>query len=49
MVIVAHATYLFPSLPCPVHRLAVMGWIGVQLFFLASAVSRRFFRLAPAY
>jgi hypothetical protein len=39
MVIVAYATYLFPSLPYPVHRLAVMGWFGVQLFFLASAVT----------
>jgi peptidoglycan/LPS O-acetylase OafA/YrhL len=39
MVIVAHSTYLFPGLPYPVHRLAVIGWFGVQLFFLASAVT----------
>jgi peptidoglycan/LPS O-acetylase OafA/YrhL len=39
LVVIAHATYLFPGLPYPIHRLTVMGWYGVQLFFLASAVT----------
>lgn len=40
LVIVCHATYsLAPNLPYPVHRVAVLGWHGVQLFFLASAVT----------
>jgi peptidoglycan/LPS O-acetylase OafA/YrhL len=39
LVIVCHATYLFPELPYPVHRVTVLGWHGVQLFFLASAVT----------
>ncbi len=39
MVITCHLTYLFPELPYPVHRLTVMGWFGVQLFFLASCVT----------
>ena len=39
LVIICHATYLFPELPYPVHRVTVMGWYGVQLFFLASAVT----------
>jgi peptidoglycan/LPS O-acetylase OafA/YrhL len=38
-VILCHATYLFPGLPYPVHRITVLGWHGVQLFFLASAVT----------
>ena len=40
LVITAHyAEQVFPNLPFPVHRLAVMGWYGVQLFFIASAVT----------
>ncbi|WP_158921967.1 acyltransferase [Acidisphaera sp. S103] len=39
LVILCHATYLFPGLPYPVHRVTVLGWHGVQLFFLASAVT----------
>lgn len=39
LVIICHATYLFPNLPYPVHRVTVLGWHGVQLFFLASAVT----------
>jgi peptidoglycan/LPS O-acetylase OafA/YrhL len=39
LVIICHATYLFPELPYPVHRVTVLGWHGVQLFFLASAVT----------
>jgi len=40
LVITAHyADHLFPNLPFPVHRLAVMGWYGVQLFFIASSVT----------
>ncbi len=39
LVIICHATYLFPGLPYPVHRITVFGWHGVQLFFLASAVT----------
>src|ERR1700761_4455064 len=39
LVILCHTTYLFPELPYPVHRVAVLGWHGVQLFFLASAVT----------
>ncbi|HEY0182151.1 MAG TPA: acyltransferase [Rhodopila sp.] len=39
LVIMCHATYLFPQLPYPVHRVTVLGWHGVQLFYLASAVT----------
>lgn len=39
LVIICHATYLFPELPYPVHRVTVLGWHGVQLFYLASAVT----------
>jgi len=39
MVMTGHFAYLFPNLPYPVHRLAVMGWYGVQLFFIASCVT----------
>jgi peptidoglycan/LPS O-acetylase OafA/YrhL len=39
LVILCHSAYLFPGLPYPVHRVAVLGWHGVQLFFLASAVT----------
>jgi peptidoglycan/LPS O-acetylase OafA/YrhL len=42
MVIVSHATYQFPNLPWPVRRLTETGWFGVQLFFLASAVTLLF-------
>ena len=39
MVMTGHFAYLFPDLPYPVHRLAVMGWYGVQLFFITSCVT----------
>jgi peptidoglycan/LPS O-acetylase OafA/YrhL len=39
LIIICHTTYLVPELPYPVHRIAVLGWHGVQLFFLASAVT----------
>ncbi len=39
LVIICHTTYLFPELPYPLHRVTVLGWHGVQLFFLASAVT----------
>lgn len=39
LVVLVHATYLFPNLPYPIHRLTVVGWDGAQLFFLASAVT----------
>ena len=39
LVIICHGTYLFPDLPYPVHRITVLGWYGVQLFFLASTVT----------
>jgi peptidoglycan/LPS O-acetylase OafA/YrhL len=39
LVILCHATFLVPGLPYPVHRITVLGWHGVQLFFLASAVT----------
>lgn len=39
MVITCHLTYQFPNLPYPVHRLTVLGWFGVQLFFLASCIT----------
>src|SRR3978361_2265537 len=39
LVIICHTTYLFPELPYPVHRVAILGWHGVQLFFLASTVT----------
>ena len=39
MVMTSHYTYLFPKLPYPVHRIAVMGWYGVQLFFIASCLT----------
>jgi peptidoglycan/LPS O-acetylase OafA/YrhL len=39
LVIMCHTTYLFPELPYPVHRVTVLGWHGVQLFYLASAVT----------
>ena len=39
MVITCHLAYCFPELPYPVHRLAVSGWFGVQLFFLASSIT----------
>jgi peptidoglycan/LPS O-acetylase OafA/YrhL len=39
LVITSHLTYVYPNLPYPVHRLTVLGLYGVQLFFLASAVT----------
>jgi peptidoglycan/LPS O-acetylase OafA/YrhL len=39
LVITSHLTYAYPNLPYPVHRLTVLGWYGVQLFFLASAIT----------
>jgi peptidoglycan/LPS O-acetylase OafA/YrhL len=39
MVLTSHLTFEFPELPFPVHRLTSTGWFGVQLFFLASAVT----------
>ena len=38
-VITCHLTFSYPELPYPVHRLTVLGWHGVQLFFLASCVT----------
>lgn len=39
LVITSHLTYSYPNLPYPVHRFTVLGWHGVQLFFLGSAVT----------
>ncbi len=39
LVILCHLVYAYPGTPYPVHRLATFGWHGVQLFFLASAVT----------
>src|SRR5579859_6173039 len=39
LVITCHVTGAFAQLPYPVHRLTTLGWHGVQLFFLASAVT----------
>ncbi len=39
MVIASHLTSEFAGLPYPVERLTTSGWFGVQLFFLASAVT----------
>ncbi|HEV2676648.1 MAG TPA: acyltransferase [Aliidongia sp.] len=39
MVIACHLTYEFPDLPYPVKIVTTSGWFGVQLFFLASAVT----------
>jgi peptidoglycan/LPS O-acetylase OafA/YrhL len=39
LVITCHLTGAFAELPYPVHRLTTLGWHGVQLFFLASAVT----------
>ncbi|MGC8524104.1 MAG: acyltransferase family protein [Acidibrevibacterium sp.] len=39
LVITCHLTFSYPELPYPVHRLTVLGWHGVQLFFLASCVT----------
>jgi peptidoglycan/LPS O-acetylase OafA/YrhL len=39
LVITCHLSYEFKELPYPVHRLTTMGWYGVQLFFLASALT----------
>lgn len=39
LVITCHVSYAYPGLPWPVHRLTVIGWHGVQLFFMASALT----------
>ncbi len=39
LVITCDLTFRYPELPYPVHRLTVLGWHGVQLFFLASCVT----------
>ena len=39
MVMINHVTYAIPQLPWRVHQLGAFGWHGVQLFFLASAVT----------
>ena len=39
LVMACHTAYAVPQLPYPVHRLAVFGWHGVQLFFLASCLT----------
>jgi peptidoglycan/LPS O-acetylase OafA/YrhL len=39
LVITCHLTAHFPDLPWPVRRLTSFGWHGVQLFFLASALT----------
>ena len=39
MVVITHAGDTFPELPYPVKKLTNFGWHGVQLFFLASAVT----------
>jgi peptidoglycan/LPS O-acetylase OafA/YrhL len=39
LVITSHLTYAYPNLPYPVHRVTILGWYGVQLFFLASAIT----------
>lgn len=37
LVMLVHSKGLYPELPWPVARIAVFGWYGVQLFFVASA------------
>jgi peptidoglycan/LPS O-acetylase OafA/YrhL len=39
LVITCHLTFSYAALPYPVHRFTVMGWHGVQLFFMASCVT----------
>jgi peptidoglycan/LPS O-acetylase OafA/YrhL len=39
LVITTHVGNVFPELPYPVKKLTNFGWHGVQLFFLASAVT----------
>ncbi len=39
LVITCHLTYSYLDLPYPVHRLTVLGWHGVQLFFLTSCLT----------
>lgn len=39
LVITCHLTGSYADLPWPVRRFTVLGWHGVQLFFLASAVT----------
>lgn len=39
MVITFHTTLLFRELPYPMRRFVYLGWLGVHLFFVASAVT----------
>ena len=39
LVITCHTGGMFPELPYPIRKLTNFGWHGVQLFFLASAVT----------
>ena len=39
LVITCHLTGAYPEMPWPVRRFTALGWHGVQLFFLASAVT----------
>jgi peptidoglycan/LPS O-acetylase OafA/YrhL len=39
LVITCHTSYAIPGLPYPVKKIAVLGWHGVQLFFLMSCVT----------
>ena len=39
LVITCHTGGVFPELPYPIRKLTNFGWHGVQLFFLASAVT----------
>ena len=39
LIIICHTTCLFPNLPYPRLSWTVLGWHGVQLFFLASAIT----------
>lgn len=39
LVITCHCGNMFPEMPYPVKKLTNFGWHGVQLFFLASAVT----------
>jgi len=39
LVITCHLTGAYPELPWPVRRFTTLGWHGVQMFFLASAVT----------
>lgn len=39
LVIACHTVFEYSELPWVVKRVAVNGWFGVQLFFLASAIT----------